>query len=211
MSDYTDRVDALEQTWRVWGMLGQSMTDETWTAATRCPGWDVAALYAHHSAFPVAMSTPPPSSDDRSAGEPLGAVDLLRRYNAPGGLATAFAHVVADRAVQAAAANDRASLVERFTVTAPAAVDLLRAADPATVLPWPGADTGLPLGEASRIAVMEATVHLLDLQRALDQEPAVPAAALRCTVELLAGVAPAVELIEAATGRSATSPFPVVR
>ena len=65
--------------------------------------------------------------------------------------------------------------------------------------------------ETLRIVLMEATVHLLDLQRALELAPDVPAAALGSTVRLLAEVTPAVELIEAATGRSATSPLPVLR
>jgi hypothetical protein len=67
------------------------------------------------------------------------------------------------------------------------------------------------LNEVLRIAVMEAGVHLLDLQRALGQPPEVPAYALAVTVRLLAEVAPAVEFIEAATGRTQTMPLPVIR
>ncbi|MGH4007470.1 MAG: hypothetical protein ACRDTH_04765 [Pseudonocardiaceae bacterium] len=58
---------------------------------------------------------------------------------------------------------------------------------------------------------MEATVHLLDIQRALDHPPVVPPPALQATVQLLAELAPAIELIEAATGRSTHSPLPVLR
>jgi hypothetical protein len=54
-------------------------------------------------------------------------------------------------------------------------------------------------------------VHLLDVQRALDHPPVVPTPALQDTVQLLAELAPAVEFIEAATGRSACSPLPVLR
>jgi len=54
-------------------------------------------------------------------------------------------------------------------------------------------------------------VHLLDIQRALDHPPVVPKPALQDTVQLLAELAPAVELIEAATGRSTHSPLPVLR
>ena len=46
---------------------------------------------------------------------------------------------------------------------------------------------------------------------ALDITPAVPEVALRETALLLAAMAPPVELIEAATGRSASSPLPVLR
>jgi Mycothiol maleylpyruvate isomerase N-terminal domain len=49
---YSGRLDALEQTWRVWAELGDSLTENQWSTTTRYPGWDVAALYAHHSFFP---------------------------------------------------------------------------------------------------------------------------------------------------------------
>jgi hypothetical protein len=53
--------------------------------------------------------------------------------------------------------------------------------------------------------------HLLDVQRALGQPPELPDTALAHTASLLAEMAPGVELIEVATGRSATAPFPVLR
>jgi hypothetical protein len=65
--------------------------------------------------------------------------------------------------------------------------------------------------EALRIVLTEATVHLLDVQRALGRPPTVPSPALKDTVQLLAEVAPAVEFIEAAAGRSSHSPLPVLR
>jgi hypothetical protein len=68
----------------------------------------------------------------------------------------------------------------------------------------------MPLVEALRIVLLEATVHLLDVQRALDLPPDVPPEALRETSLLLAEIAPAVEFVEAATGRSARSPLPVL-
>jgi hypothetical protein len=67
------------------------------------------------------------------------------------------------------------------------------------------------LGEGVRIVLLEATVHLLDVQRALGQPPELPDTALAHTASLLAEVTPGVELIEVATGRSAASPFPVLR
>ena len=78
-------------------------------------------------------------------------------------------------------------------------------------MPWPPVPSGVMLGEGLRIILMEATIHLLDVQRALGQPPALPDTALAHTTSLLAEVAQGVELIEAATGRSATSPFPVLR
>jgi hypothetical protein len=71
---YANRLGALDQTWQVWAELGRKMTEAQWSSPTRCPGWDVAALYAHHSGFPVALSAPPPPPA-RPAGLPITAVD----------------------------------------------------------------------------------------------------------------------------------------
>lgn len=62
-----------------------------------------------------------------------------------------------------------------------------------------------------RIVLLEATVHLLDVQRALDHPPVVPTPALQDTVQLLAELVPAVEFVEIATVRSTHSPLPVLR
>lgn len=67
------------------------------------------------------------------------------------------------------------------------------------------------LGEALKIVLMEATVHLLDAQRALDHPLFVPALALKDTAQLLLELTSAVEFIEAASGRSTQSPLPVLR
>lgn len=207
---YLDRIDALEQTWQVWAQLGGDLTEEQWSTGTRCPGWDVAALYAHYSAFPLALSAPLPLPDG-PVGEPVTAVEVLRRFNAPDGVAHTMAETVADGAVSEAAAHTRRELVDRFSVHGPRALQWLRRAEATAVVPWPVSGAVVTLVEALRIVLMEATVHLLDIQRALDHPPVVPTPALQDTVQLLAELAPAVELIEAATGRSTHSPLPVLR
>ena len=207
---YLGRLAALEQIWRVWAQLGADLTEEQWTTGTRCPGWDVAAVYGHYSVFPLMMSAAPPVPDG-PIGEPVAAVEIVRRFNAPDGLAHTMAETVANGAVSEAAAHTRRELVERFSVHGPRALQWLRHAEAAAVVPWPVSGTPVTLVEALRIVLMEATVHLLDIQRALDHPPVVPPPALRDTVQLLAELAPAVELIEAATGRSTQSPLPVLR
>jgi uncharacterized protein (TIGR03083 family) len=210
MSDvYSGRLDALEETWRVWAELGAGLTGEQWATATRCPGWDVAAVYAHHSAFPLLLSTPPGSTPAGATGEPATAAEVLRGFNAPGGVAHTMAKAVADKGVSDAAELGTGELLDRFGERGPQAVRGLRQADPTLVVPWgPGFVT---IGEGIRIVLLEATVHLLDVLRALGRPPVLPASALTETARLLAEVAPAVELIEAATGRSAHSPLPVLR
>ncbi|MGH3569121.1 MAG: maleylpyruvate isomerase N-terminal domain-containing protein [Pseudonocardia sp.] len=207
---YIGRLDALEHTWQVWAQLGDEVRDEQWPRPTRCAGWDVAALYAHHSLFPMALSAPPPLPEG-PVGNPVTAVEILRRFNAPSGVAHTMAEVVADQALADAAQHTRRDLVDRFRVLGPRALKTLREAEATLVVPWPAAGAVVPLAEALRIVVMEATVHLLDVQRALDRPPVAPEAALRETALLLAELAPAVEFIEAATGRTTPSPLPVLR
>ena len=207
---YLGRLNALEQIWQVWAQLGTGLTEEQWSTATRCPGWDVAAVYAHYSAFPLHLSalSPPP---DGQIGEPVTAVEVLRRFNAPDGVAHTMAETVANGAVSQAAAHTRRELIDRFSVHGPRALQRLRQAGASAVGSWPASGAVITFVEALRIVLLEATVHLLDVQRALDHPPVVPKPALRDTVELLAELAPAVELIEAATGRSTHSPLPVLR
>jgi len=206
---YSGRLDALEQTWRVWAEIGKGLSDNLWSTPTRCPGWNVAALYAHHSAFPRDMSAPLPLSD--AVGDPVSAAELLRRFNVPDGVAHTMAKTLADLVVLDATEHTRRELIDRFSVRGPRALQRLRQVDATLVVPWPTSGAVIMLVEALRIVLLEATVHLLDVQRALGCPPAVPSQALNDTAQLLAELAPAVEFIEAATGRSTHSPLPVLR
>ena len=71
--------------------------------------------------------------------------------------------------------------------------------------------TGSPPAEAVSIGILEATVHLLDLQRALGVAPDVPYAGLDHTVKVLARMTPPVDFIELATGRREIALVPVLR
>jgi uncharacterized protein (TIGR03083 family) len=200
-------VDALEQTWSEWARVGSELSEQDWHRPTRCAPWHVAQLYAHHSSFPVVLASPA-TTDEKAP--PVTAAEVLRGFNAPGGEAHTMASAVAERAATVSTKHASAELVERFAVNAPRAIAALRAADPGQPVPW--VDYVVPLAEVTRIALLEATVHLLDLQRALEQTPTVPDAALRETAVLLAEIAPAVEFIESATGRApAAPPLPVIR
>jgi hypothetical protein len=148
----------------------------------------VAALYAHHSAFPQALSSP--QMPEGAAGEPLTAVEVLRRFNSPNGVAHSMAGMVANRAVSDAGRHGRRELVDRFAVHGNLALQQLRQAQATMVVPWPAAGAVVTLGEAVRIVLLEATVHLLDVQRALDHPPLVPALALKDTAQLLVELVP---------------------
>jgi Mycothiol maleylpyruvate isomerase N-terminal domain len=133
---YRRRLDALEQIWQAWTELGRGLTEQQWATPTRCPGWDVACVYAHVSMFPLEMSVPPPPAPvDQPVGLPVTAVQLLRQYNTPTGVATTMAATIADNAVIEAAQHSRAQLVQRFTVYGPRAIQGLRATAATTVGP----------------------------------------------------------------------------
>jgi hypothetical protein len=66
------------------------------------------------------------------------------------------------------------------------------------------------LDEVPNIGILEATVHLLGLRRALDLPPDVPAGGLAHAAAVLAEMAPPVDFIEVATGRSTVELFPVL-
>lgn len=205
---YSARVDAIAATWQVWATVGASLTDAQWNAPTRCAGWNVAAVFAHCAGMPRDLAGPVPERTDDA--EPVTAAEILRRFNAPDGVAHVGAQAVAEHGVAEAAATSTVELVTRFAEQGPLAIAALRAADPDLVLPW-GTGGSVPLREGLRIVLMESCVHLLDVLRALELAQEVPAAALRETSVLLAEVAPPVEFIEAATGRAKDSPLPVLR
>jgi uncharacterized protein (TIGR03083 family) len=209
---FVETLDAIAATWDGWIEVGRPLADERWRAPTRCPGWDVAAVYAHVSVFPTALAGPVPQVP-ADAGDiaRMTAVDILRGFNQPGGVAETMADTVADAAVQDAATHTRDTVISRFSRDGREALARIRTADPATSIPWPGSRRLTTLAEALRIVLMESVVHLLDVLRALDLPPRIPDPALRGTVQLLSELASAVDFVEAATGRSATSPLPVLR
>jgi len=203
---YRQRIDALEAVWRQWAEVGGGLTDADWAAPSRCAGWDVAALFAHVGLFPHAVLDPPPA--DR--GDPVTAVDILRRFNAPRGVARTMAAQVADAAVAMAAQAGPPGLVAFFADAGPRAVAALRDRPADGLVSWPAAGVTTWV-EAIRIVLLEFVVHLLDVLDGLGRAPDVPEPALRETAHLLADLADPVAFVEAATGRSAMSPLPVLR
>lgn len=201
-----ERLATLEALWSVWGEHGRAMTDDDWRLPTRLGDWDVRSLYAHATSWPVILSTLPDRVRD---GEPpvATAPALLRYLNAPGGIAHSRRDQVAADAREDAAKHRTEQLVEQFTRTGAEAIAAARQLGP-VVVDYFGAL--IRLDEAVSIGIVEATVHLLDLKRALGQPPELPGAGLAHTAAVLAEMAPPVGFIEAATGRGPTDLFPIL-
>ena len=203
-----DRLTTLGLLWAAWEHQGQTLSAEQWQRPTRLGDWTVRMLYAHAASWPVGFAHLV-GQVRQVAPTHASAAELLGEFNQPGGIATSQAGRVAAAAQEDAATYTPAQLIEPFSVTGPKAIATARQLG-SVVVDYFGRAM-LALDEAVSIGILEATVHLLDLQRALEVPPAVPRAGLEHTVGLLAAMAPPVDFIELATGRSQVAAFPVLR
>jgi uncharacterized protein (TIGR03083 family) len=202
-----DRLATLEQLWAAWERQGRALAAEQWERPTRLGDWTARMLDAHAAGWPVGFSRLVGQVRDTEPTHATAAA-LLRDFNRPGGVATSQADQVAAGAREDASTRTPAELIEPFAVTGPRAIATARRLGP-VVVDYFGRAL-LPLEEAVSIGILEATVHLLDLQRALGAPPELPAAGVEHTVALLAQMAPPVDFIELATGRGSAAPFPVL-
>jgi uncharacterized protein (TIGR03083 family) len=203
-----DRLTTLGLLWAAWEHQGRELSADQWQRPTRLGDWTVRMLYAHAASWPVGFAHLVGQVRQVAPTHP-SAAELLGEFNRPGGIATSQADRVAAGAREDAATYTPAQLLESFTVTGPRAISTARQLG-AVVVDYFGRAM-LPLAEAVSIGILEATVHLLDLQRALELPPDVPGAGLEHTVGLLAAMTPPVDFIELATGRSQVAVFPVLR
>jgi uncharacterized protein (TIGR03083 family) len=189
--------EVLADAWESWVRRCAELTPQQWSAATRCRPWDVRALVAH--------VCPDPSMFDMlnaaTTNEPAAVTDaaeMLRRFNAPGGIAHTLADNLAEQATSDAAQLTPDEAVTRFTDCA----EILRATPMSneTVLTYPvvGSTT---LAVVAEVALMEATVHLLDLADAVGGvQPSEKA--LAATRDLLIAIPDPAAAIEVLAGRA---------
>jgi uncharacterized protein (TIGR03083 family) len=201
-----ERLTTLDALWSVWAKHGQAVTGEQWRQPTRLGDWDVRSLYAHAASWPFMLSKLIDRVREAEPTVPTAAA-LLRYFNAPDGIAHSMRDKVATDAHEDAAKYSTAQMVGRFAVTGPQAIATARQFGP-VVVDYFGAL--MRLDEAVSIGILEATVHLLDLQRALGRPPDVPVEGLTHTAAVILQMAPLVDFIEATTGRSTTDLFPVL-
>jgi uncharacterized protein (TIGR03083 family) len=202
-----ERLAGLDELWAVWAAVGADLTDADWQRPTRLEGWHLRALWAHAAGWPFGFSMLVGRVTDDKVTHPMAA-DLLREFNEPAGIANTGREQVARSAREDAARYTIEQLVGQFATAGPEAVAAARDLGPVTVDYFGRAV--LPLAEAVSIGIVEATVHLIDVQRALGRTPDVPEAGLAHTAEVIAQIAPPVDFIEAATGRASTDLFPVL-
>ncbi|TFV56050.1 hypothetical protein E4P42_20885 [Mycobacterium sp. PS03-16] len=197
----------LADAWDRWSRRCAELTADEWSTPTRCDGWDVAALVAH--------VCPGDSLFDQLSGAAIAGpaavtdpADLLRTFNAPEGAAQTMAGDVAAGALAEARGLTPSLAAARFAVNA----ERLRAhpVDPDTVIAYPVVGSAT-LAVVTEVALMEATVHLLDLAAAVGGvEPSDEA--LSATRALLIAVPEPVAAVEALAGRvPARAAVPAIR
>ncbi|NKY52431.1 maleylpyruvate isomerase N-terminal domain-containing protein [Nocardia vermiculata] len=198
--------DLLDDMWRCWGTRTATLTEQEWQTPTRLSGWVVQDLVAHvapNQAVLDFLRRDPVQNPKVTSG-----AEMLRRFNAPGGAAIGLAEEIADQARAAATAGPE-KLCAQFTEFAPQLVETLRSQDSSAGLDYPLLRSAT-FGAIGETSLIEATVHYLDLIDAVGGPPP-PPAALRATATILAAVADPTEFIEAATGRTDSPLFPVMR
>lgn len=153
----------LADAWERWARRCAELTPQQWSTATRCRPWDVRALVAHLCPDPPMFDTLIAATTEGPAAV-TDAAELLRRFNAPGGIAHTSADKLAEQATANAARLTPDDVVMRFTECA----EILRTTTMSNeiVISYPvvGSTT---LAVVAEVALMEATVHLLDLADAV--------------------------------------------
>ncbi|MFC9998209.1 maleylpyruvate isomerase N-terminal domain-containing protein [Nocardia sp. NPDC127526] len=195
----------LRELFESWVERGEHLAKEQWSAPTRLGDWTVTDLYAHMAADRTAFRKLLATRSDKPPVATTGA-DVLRALNIPGGPAETLAPTVAERARAEAAAHTPADLLDNMRAMLADGFEYIDIAD-GTIDYVIGPVT---ISAVLEVAVVEATVHLLDLIAAVGGDPAPPAAVARAC-EIVLAVPDPLPLLEAATGRSTTSPFPVLR
>ncbi|CAM2816853.1 maleylpyruvate isomerase N-terminal domain-containing protein [Prescottella defluvii] len=193
--------------WRAWAKRAAELSDEQWLTETRLPGWTVRDLYVHVTPDVMIAMLAGPAAD--GVAEVTSAAQMLRIYNAGSAISEPMHEQLAEMVRDLAADVQRETLIERFDVELPVAFEQLTGLTRDSVIAHP--ILGLvTLGAFMDMAILEATVHLLDVVDAIGG-PAPETAALERTRDVLAAVPEPRAFIEAASGRSSDQVLPVMR
>ena len=200
--DGGDDVATLAALWLRWWQIGHTLTGPDWTAPTRLPLWRVQDLYAHvargvdvlagllaHPSTAPAQLLAAPAYFKAVQEGPISAEDVARA------------------AIRFGASTGTDGMVALFGHGGITVLTAAAALPPQTALDSVAGPISVGGYLATRI--VEAAVHLLDLQAALSITTPLPQAARRRTVQILAQLPSPEAFIEAATGRApAGSCFP---
>jgi uncharacterized protein (TIGR03083 family) len=195
--DGDDAREVLADAWERWARRCATLSPEEWSTPTRCSGWDVAALLAHVCPDSAMFARLGGAIVDGPAAV-TDAAEMLRRFNEPDGIAHTTAVSLAEQAVSDAAALTPDVAAARFSECARILRTTPMSDDTVIAYPTVGSTT---LAVIAETALMEATVHMLDLAAAVGGiEPS--AQALSASRDLLIAVPDATAAIEVLAGRA---------
>ncbi len=207
VSDFEQDRDLLIRLWRMWAKRAAELSDEQWAAETRLPGWTVRDVYVHVTPdVLIAMLAAPAADGDAQV---TSAAEMLRIFNADPAEAEPLHAQLAEMVRQLAADVDRGTIVERFDTELPEAFGRLTGLSRDTVIAHPILES-VSLGAFLDMAIMEATIHWLDVVDAVGG-PEPESLALERARDVLAAVPDPLTFVEAASGRSASQVLPVMR
>lgn len=198
-------LDLLAELWGQWMHAGRVMPRQRWDSCSGVGEWTVRELYGHVGrgvstlAGLVAQAAPGGEPELPDAAAYFG---TLMTRGAVG------AHSVAAAATEWAATRTVDALVDDFDGAAASALADARSAGIALVPTIAGT---MRTQDYVLTRILEATTHLLDLRARAGDMPQPSRAALSRTVDVVADLTPAAELIKLATGRpTACRVFPVL-
>ena len=203
---YHDNTLALADLWDSWAEIGSNLKPEQWKLPTRCEDWDVQALFAHVSAGVGGLLTLLNERNVDSAPDLVRATDIIRALKPSQEVAQKLAVRVSAMAIEDSRSQDPASLVDRLR--SGREVCILAQQHLHDVVDYFGRGNATVAGSVD-LRIVEAAVHLLDLQASLGVPADLPESGRSVTMEFLVGLLPAVDFIEAATGRTTAQFFPL--
>lgn len=196
--------DTLAELWRRWHAAGLWMPADRWTARSGLGEWTVRELYAHVGRGVSVLADL--LAQDPAGGEP-DLPDAGAYFAALKPLGAAGAAQVAKTASAWAAERSDEALVATFRDPAAMIITALPAAGNRVVRSIAGT---IRVADFAVTRILEATVHLLDLD-AVASHTGLPAPdAMRRCVDVLTDLTPPADFVRAATGRPAPVVFPVL-
>lgn len=206
MNEESSPSQVLAGLWNEWGRVCKSLAPDEWQLQTRCGDWNVKDLVAHVSTGVGGLEALVNERTVQEQATLRTAAEIIRAVKPDEDVAAKLASRVSSMARDDARDNSIAELIERFErgdqVCESASVVLDLSAD------YFG--RGIATIRASiDLRIVEAVVHLMDLQEAVNRPVEIAPRGMEITRDFLVELIPVQDFVEAATGRRSADFFPV--
>lgn len=185
--------EVLADLWRSWSECGDRLDADSWERFTRLPGWTVRDLFAH-----VARSVHILRDADRLPVGTVAEVESPAEYYRSFHESVMFAKQEVDRAARMTAARAGSDLVRWLRDDGPKALEAAKAETDRCIRTVAGS---MSIGNYVVTRIVEAAVHLLDLNDCIEMAPLPKSVAVRRVVDVLVELEGVVQYVERASGR----------